>query len=161
MPKTIVDFTTREYQMVKTKSYLKNNKLCFLFQNSTEKAFNWLTKEQTLDRLNLNYYKVNTLSAYKVFNISKHRLKSLLITGTTTFLKQKLPCSNFIKFNFERVADMFVLIAVKVNNVVVSIEQFKNLFIFYYQLIVVVLYNCFIASIKSLTNKKYFRNSVS
>lgn len=134
--------------MTKTKSYLKNNKLCFLFQNSTEKASNWLTKEQIIHRLNLKYYKVNILAAHKILFVSKHRLKGLLISGTTTFLKQKSTCSSFNRFTFNKLADMFILIAVKVNNTIVSIDQFKNLHVFYYQIMILVLYNVFVASIK-------------
>jgi hypothetical protein len=155
-----MDFTTRDYQMAKTKSYLKNDKLCFFFQNSTEKAYNWLTTEQIVNNLNLKYYKVNTLSAQKIFIVSKHKLKSFLIKSTITFLKQKSLYSTYNKFTFNQIITTFSLIAVKINNIIVSIDQFKNLHIFYYQILVFVLYSCFIANIKSVNPVKYYRNSV-
>ena len=155
-----MDFTTRDYQMAKTKSYLQNDKLCFFFQNSTEKAFNWLTTEQIVDNLNLKYYKVNTLSAQKTFFVSKHKLKSFLIKSTTTFLKQKTPCFSFTKFPFDRITTTFSLIAVKVNNIIVSIDQFKNLHIFYYQILILIIYSCFLTNIKLVNPIKYCRNSV-
>lgn len=155
-----MDFTTRDYQMAKTKSYLKNDKLCFFFQNSTEKAYNWLTTEQIVENLNLKYYKVNTLSAQKIFVDSKHKLKSFLIKSTTTFFKQKSPCSSFNKFTFDRITATFSLIAIKVNNIILSIEQFKNLHVFYYQIAILIIYSCFIANIKLVNPVKYYRNSV-
>jgi hypothetical protein len=155
-----MDFTTRDYQMAKTKSYLKNDKLCFFFQNSTEKADNWLTTEQIVNNLNLKYYKVNTLSAQKTLSVSKHKLKSFLIKSTTTFLKQKSLYSNLNKFTFNQIKTTFIFLAVKVNNIIVSIDQFKNLHIFYYQILLFILYSCFIVNIKSVNPVKYYRNSV-
>jgi hypothetical protein len=149
-----VEFTNRDYQMIKTKNLLTHNKICFFFQNSTEKAYTWLTTEQTVNELNFKYYKVNTLAGRRVFSNSKHRLKKLLISGTTAIVKQHNVYLNYTKFTNEKIADTFILIAIKINNTIVSTEQFKSLNICYYTLMMLTIYNYLIANIKATSHFK-------
>jgi hypothetical protein len=143
-----MDFTKREYQMIKTKNSLVTNKICFFFQNSTERSANWLTTEQTVNVRNFKYYKLNTLAARKVFIKSRHECKTPLIVSTSAIVKQQNPLLRYRRFTDERLAGAFVLTAIKVNNNIATTEEFKNLNIFYYQIAMMTLYNYMLTSIK-------------
>jgi hypothetical protein len=148
-----MDLTTREFQMTKTKKYLKYYKISFFFQNSTEKASDWISTEQKVVSLNLNYYKFNALSAQKILKSSKHRLKRSLISITTSVLTQTQAFTNFNKFQFDKISTAFLLLAVKINNCIYSTEQFKNLFVFTLRVTQLALYTSLLANFK--TNKRF------
>jgi hypothetical protein len=145
----IVDLTTRDYQIARIKQFLIENKLCFFFQNSTEKAFDWLITEQIVDNEDLQYFKMNTLSAKRALNKSKHKLKDLLITTTTSLLKQKAKFLRFSKLTFNKIMTVFVFIAIKTNSSIYSSEQFKSLWVFYYQVTQLNVYNFILSNIKT------------
>jgi hypothetical protein len=144
-----MDLTTREFQMTKTKKYLKYYKISFFFQNSTEKASNWISTEQKVVSLNLNYYKFNALSAQKTLKSSKHRLKSPLISITTAILTQTQSFTAFNKFQFDKISKAFLLLALKINNCIYSTEQFKNLFVFTQRITQLAMYKSVLANIKT------------
>lgn len=134
--------------MKKTKDSLVNDKICFFFQNSTERSANWLTTEQTVNQRNFKYYKLNTLAAKKVFRKSKHELRTELIASTSAIVKQQNSFLPYGKFTDDRLAGAFVLTAIKVNNNIVSTEEFKRISIFYYQIAMLSLYNFMLTNVK-------------
>jgi hypothetical protein len=144
-----MDLTTREYQMAKTKSYLKKNEICFFFQNRTGKASDWLLTEQKVASLNLNYYRLNTRSAQKVLKSSKHRFKEPLISSTTSVLTQTKLAIHFHKFAFNKISMAFLFLAIKVNNCIYSTGQLKSLFVFHYRFKQLAMYNFLLANIKN------------
>jgi hypothetical protein len=144
-----MDFTIREYQMFQTKSCFKTNKVCFFFQNSTERAPDWISTEQGVNSLSLSYYKFNVRAAQKVLKTSVHRLTKNIVSSTTAALFQKKNNTSFKKPSFEKIATAFLLLAVKLNSTVYSVRQFKELSIFYYRFLLLKIYNFTLASIKS------------
>jgi hypothetical protein len=150
----IVDLTTREYQMARIKQYLIDENLCFFFQNSTEKASDWLISEQTVNSEGLQYFKFNSLSAKKAFRSSKHKLKNWLISTTTSFLRRKDKFLRFSKITFGKLIAAFIFIAIKINNIFYSSEQFKSLWVFYYQSIKALIYTFILSSLKI---EKFFK----
>jgi hypothetical protein len=147
-----MDFTAREYQMYKTKHSLKAHKICFFSQNITERAPDWIATEQKVDSLDFNYYKMNTRAAHKVIRGSKHLLKSSLIACTTALLFRKRNFKTYKKVSFDRIATEFVLLAVKVNNIIYSTKQLKNLLIFYYRIMLLGVHKLILANIKKRSN---------
>jgi hypothetical protein len=144
-----VDFTLKEYQMFQTKSCFKVNKVCFFFQNSTERASDWISTEQGMSSLSLSYYKFNVRAAQKVLKASIHRLTNNIISSTTAVLFQKKKITSFKKLSFKKIAPVFLLLAIKLNSNIYSVMQFKELSIFYYRFLLLKLYKFTLVNIKA------------
>lgn len=153
-------FEFRNYQLSRTKQYLKNKFL--LFSNgANQNSQNWLTVEQGLSSSKLKYYKIYNKIALKVLNHSIYKNIQQLVQGTFFFLqlnKNKTAFLNKKKLfkNLETI--FFKLVSIKLNNKIYSIAQIKNIKSFKYKNNIALLYQFFLVNLKSqyvmLYNKK-------
>jgi hypothetical protein len=122
-----MEFNSKDYKIVKTKSYLKKTPLFFFLNTINHDSNDWVISEQNLKNLNLNYYKVfNKLTN----NILKNSIynNTQIVNGITFFIKpsknsKTLP-KQVIVDNFEIL--LFTLLAIKLNNKIYTITHFKN-----------------------------------
>ena len=119
-------FKLKAYKVFKTKYYLKQKKLFFLYAATSLNVKNWLTVEQTLKKSNLNYYRLSNTLAIKTMKASiytnyKQLINSLTIlvnTGSKTALELK---------KLINLKNILTLLSIKLNNKIYSISQLKNL----------------------------------
>lgn len=128
-------FSSKEYHIKKTKSYIKKN-LFFFFNGVNKKSNDWIHAEQELQKLSFSYYKILNKISKKTLNKSIYINVSSLINSVTFILqpekieKKEITKQVLIK-SFEPLA--FILLAVKFNNKIYSTNQLSNIFSFKYE----------------------------
>lgn len=142
-------FNFKEYQREKTKQYLKNNNFILLSVNANQKSQNWITLEQGLYKLKLNYYKIYNKTTKKVIKNSTHKNIANMISTTFFFLKPKnnkilIKTDIFNLLNFIS----FTLLGIKLNKNIYSTLQSKNIISFHYKKNASILYQCIITNLK-------------
>ena len=142
-------FNFKEYQRQKIKQYLKNNNFILLSVNANQKSKNWITIEQGLCKLKLNYYKIYNKTTKKVIKNSTHKNIANIISTTFFFLKPK---NNkiLIKTDIFNMLDFisFTLLGIKLNKNVYSTLQSKNIISFHYKKNASILCQCIITNLK-------------
>lgn len=142
-------FNFKEYQKQKTKERLKKNNFILLSVNANQKSKNWVTIEQGLCKLKLNYFKIYNKITKKVINNSIHKNIRNIISTTFFFLKPK---NNkiLIKTDIFYLLDFisFTLLAIKLNKNIYSALQLKNIISFHYKKNASILYQCIITNLK-------------
>lgn len=121
-------FNAKIYRATKTKNYIKNSSLFFLFNGVNRKSNDWIIAEQELKKINYNYYKLFNKTVIKTTQISIYRKIETTINGITFFIKpnSKLVNKNILLTSFEPL--LFTLLAVKLNNKIYSVKQLKNIY---------------------------------
>ena len=119
----------KDYETLKIKTYLKNEKLIFFFNGVNRNSKKILNAEQNLKALGYCSYKVLNKITLKTLNNSVHLNTKPLFNGLNFFIKPfkksyKLKKSIFQK-DFEPL--FFSVIAIKINNKVYSKTQIKSL----------------------------------
>jgi hypothetical protein len=118
-------FTSKNYKIIKTKSYLKTNNLFFIFSGINQNSSNWIKTEQELKKINFNYYKIFNKTSTKIFKNSIYKNIAHTINSITFFIKPTLN-NKLIKkkvlFNMET----FFFLAFKMNNKIYSSNQLKH-----------------------------------
>ena len=149
-------FTSKDYKILKVKTYLKTNTLFFFFSGINQNSSNWIKTEQELKNINLNYYKVFNKTSTKTFKNSIYKNTEPTITSNTFFIK---PTTNKKLLTKKRLLNIetFVFLAIKINNKVYSLNQLKYINSFKYYENILLLYQFGITNIKSnLVNKVFF-----
>jgi len=95
---------------LKIKNIFKKYKLVFIFNSVNKK--NWLTIEQILKNLKLNYYKVQKSVFCNVFKNSTYDNCNLLLKGITVFIQSK---TNILIENMVKIKKYLSLIGIKLN----------------------------------------------
>ena len=123
-----MDFNLKNYQIFKLKKYFKKNEFLLLFHSSKLNSVKWLTVEQTLKKLKLNYYKPLNGTSLKTFKESIYKNFSPIVAGFILFVKAqyKTTCHNLPEI-LKNVKPSFILISVKLNNKVYSSAQLKGM----------------------------------
>lgn len=139
----------KNYQILKTKQYLKENNLIFFSIGANQSAQNWIATEQGLHKLKLNYHKIYNNIAIKVTKKSIYKNSLSMINSTFFFIK---PSGNQllnkrILFNGLN-SVLFNLLAVKLNKKVYSISQIKNMSSFNYKTNMSVMYQFLVTNLK-------------
>ena len=122
--------TTKEYKILKTKKYLKNNENFFLFNGSSQSSYDWITTEQEIKNIAFDYYRIFNRTSYNCVNNSTYKNLTLTISGITFFLKQKKSSKTLNKHmlltNFKTF--LFDMLAVKFNNKLYSLKQLEIIY---------------------------------
>jgi len=153
-----MDFNSKTYQIAKLKKYFKQESLFFLFNSTKLNSMRWTSTEQTLKKLNLNYYKFLNKTTIKTLKSSIYRNASSNIAGFVIFINV---AHRHLELNLSSVLKVlkpsFTLISLKLNNKVYSTAQIKGLTELSYNKSVFNLYRVLDKQLKTtyiLTNKK-------
>lgn len=144
----------KNYQISKTKNYLKKNNFLLFSINANQNSQNWLKIEQELNKLNLSYYKTYNNSAKKIIKNSIYKNSIHLINSTFFFLKPKK--KNDIAINLINLI-FFTILAIKLNKTLYLISQSKKINSFNYKKNVSITYQFLVTNLKIcniVTNKK-------
>jgi hypothetical protein len=114
----------KNYQISKTKNYLKKNNFLLFSINANQNSQNWLKIEQGLHKLNLSYYKTYNNSAKKIIKNSIYKNSIHLINSTFFFLKPIK--KNDIAINLIN-SIFFTVLAIKLNKTLHLISQLKKI----------------------------------
>ena len=145
----------RNYQKVKTKTILKKNNFLLLATGTNQSSSNWITLEQNLYKLNLDYTKIyNTITA-KILNDSIARKLKNTINSTFFVLKPKNTIK-VIKSNLlnELNINKFTIITIYLNKKLYVSSQLTKLNSFHLKKNVAILYQFLSTSLKSTTQFK-------
>lgn len=124
-----MQFSSKDYKILKTKNYLKENYLFFFFNSIHRNSNDGIIIEQNLKKFNLNYYKIFNKTSKTTINNSIYKNSNELINSMTIFIKPishslELKKSNLLSC-FEPL--MFNMLAVKLNNKIYSTSQLKEI----------------------------------
>ena len=145
----------RNYQKVKTKTILKKNNFLLLATGTNQSSSNWITLEQNLYKLNLDYTKIyNTITA-KILNDSIARKLKNTINSTFFVLKPK-NTTKIIKSNLlnEININKFTIITIYLNKKLYVSSQLTKLNSFHLKKNFAILYQFLSTSLKSTTQFK-------
>ena len=122
-----MDFNLKDYQIFKLKKYFKKNGFFFLFHSAKLSLNQWITVEQELKKLKLNYYKTLNGTTLKTFEKSIYKNSSPVITNFVILIDSKFKTT---EFDLERLTKdlkpSFSLISLKLNNKIYSSAQLKG-----------------------------------
>lgn len=124
-----MQFSSKDYKILKTKNYLKENSLFFFFNSIHRNSNDGIIIEQNLKKFNLNYYKIFNKTSRTTINNSIYKNSNELINSMTVFIKPishslELKKSNLLSC-FEPL--MFNMLAIKLNNKIYSTSQLKEI----------------------------------
>lgn len=123
-----MDFNLKNYQIFKLKKYFKKNDFFLLFHSSKSDLTKWISIEQILKSLKLNYYKPLNGTTLKIFKTSIYRNFSSLIGGFVLFVSLNYKTSEYnLQEITKNLKPSFVLISVKLNNTIYPLSQLKGL----------------------------------
>lgn len=144
-------FNLKTYQISKTKQYLKKNNFLLFSVGANQDSQNWVTIEQGLHKLKLNYYKIYNNTTRKIIANSIYSNFISTVNSTFFFLKPQQNSKVFTKnttislFN----SILFTVLAIKLNRKIYAIAQSKNINSFDYKKNISVMYQFLI------TNQKF------
>jgi hypothetical protein len=122
-------FTTKEYKITKTKSYIQTSNLFFFFNGINRNSNDWIIIEQKLKNINFEYYKIFNKTSKKTLENSIYKNVIPTINSITFLIKLRSNTKELSKQillnNFEPL--LFTLLAVKLNNKIYSTTQLKAL----------------------------------
>lgn len=153
-----MQFTSKEYKILKTKNYMKENNLFFFFNSVNRNSSDGIVIEQSFKKLNFNCYKIFNKTSKKLLNNSVLINSTELINSMTFFIKP-VPKINELKKStlsnsFEPL--LFNMLAIKFNDKVYSKTQLKEIFSFNYTDIKLILLQfCTVNAKLMLENKKF------
>ena len=122
-----MDFNLKDYQIFKLKKYFKNNGFFFLFHSAKLSLNQWITVEQELKKLKLNYYKTLNGTTLKTFEKSIYKNFSPIVTNFVILIDSKFKTAEFDLDRLTRdLKPSFSLISLKLNNKIYSSAQLKG-----------------------------------
>lgn len=145
-----MQFTLKDYQLLKTKQYLKKNDFLLLSIGANQKAQNWLNTEQGLYQLRLNYYKIYNNITIKIIKNSIYKNSLKIINSTFFFIKpitNKLLNKKKLLQNLNSI--QLNLLAIKLNKKIYALSQTRNLNSFNYKTNISIMYQFLITNLKS------------
>ncbi len=145
-----MQFNLKNYQLLKTKQYLKKNDFLLFSIGANQKAQNWITTEQGLYKLKLNYHKIYNNITIKIIKNSIYKNLLNLINSTFFFIiprnnkllgkKILLQGLNSIQLN---------VLAIKLNKKIYALSQSRGINSFNYKTSISVIYQFLITNLKS------------
>ena len=143
-------FNLKNYQILKTKQYLKENNFLLFSIGANQSAQNWINIEQGLHKLKLNYYKIYNNVTLKIIKKSIYKNSLSIINSTFFFLR---PFSNQLinqKNLLNSLSSVFFnILSIKLNKKIYTISQSKNITSFNYKTNVSIMYQFLIINLKS------------
>jgi len=122
-----MDFNLKDYQIFKLKKYFKNNGFFFLFHSAKLSLNQWITVEQELKKLKLNYYKTLNGTTLKTLEKSIYKNFSPIVTNFVILIDSKFKTAEFDLDRLTRdLKPSFSLISLKLNNKIYSSAQLKG-----------------------------------
>lgn len=152
-----MQFDFKHYQFDKTKQYLIKNNFFFLTIGANHNAQHWLSVEQELYKLKLNYHKIYNNTTIKLIKKSTYKNSTNLIKSTFFFISPK---KTFLPVNKNKMLRSlniikFTLLAIKLNNKMYTKLQTTNLKSFSYKNNISIMYQFLLTNLKqSYTIKK-------
>jgi len=121
-----MEFTSKNYKIIKTKDYIKKNNLFFFFGGVNRNSNDWILVEQGLKSINFNYYKIFNRTAKKTLNNTIYKTIKPAINGITFLIKPKAKqlSKQVLISSFEPL--LFNMLAIKLNNKIYQTTQLKN-----------------------------------
>lgn len=124
-----MQFSSKDYKILKTKNYLKENNLFFFFNSIHRNSNDGIIIEQNLKKFNLNYYKIFNKTSKTTINSSIYKNSNELINSMTVFIK---PISHSIELKKSNLLScfeplLFNMLAIKLNNKIYSTSQLKGI----------------------------------
>ena len=149
-----MQFSSKDYKILKTKNYLKENSLFFFFNSIHRNSSDGIIIEQNLKKFNLNYYKIFNKTSKTTINNSIYKNSNELINSMTIFIKPISPLelkkSNLLSC-FEPL--MFNMLAIKLNNKIYSTSQIKEINTFNYKDTKLLLFQFSLTNLKLILKK--------
>ena len=121
-----MEFTSKNYKIIKTKDYIKKNNLFFFFGGVNRNSNDWILVEQGLKSINFDYYKIFNRTAKKTLNNTIYKTIKPAINGITFLIKPKAKqlSKQVLITSFEPL--LFNMLAIKLNNKIYQTTQLKN-----------------------------------
>jgi hypothetical protein len=121
-----MEFTSKNYKIIKTKNYIKKNNLFFFFGGVNRNSNDWILVEQDLKNIHFNYYKIFNRTTKKTLSNSIYKIIKPAINGITFLIKPKTKqmSKQVLMASFEPL--LFNMLAIKLNNKIYQITQLKN-----------------------------------
>ena len=139
-----MDYSLKEYQILKTKKYFKNNNFFFIYHSSKVNSKEWIQIEQKFKKLKLKCYKILNGTAYRIMNNSIYKNYTKMISGLIVFVKTDFKSTEIdIKDLEKELKSLFVLISVKLNNNIYLTSQILKIKTFSYKQNIFNLYKTF------------------
>ena len=124
----------RTYQKNKTKFMIKKNSFLLLTIGANQNSLTWITLEQNLYKLNLNYTKIyNNITTKILLNSKAKRLKNTI--NSTFFFLTHNNTTKIIKSNLlnEINLNKFNVISIYLNKELYTISQLKKINSFHHK----------------------------
>ena len=140
----------KNYQISKTKNYLKKNNFVLLSISANQNSKNWLKIEQELHKLGLSYYKTYNNTTKKIIKNSIYKNSIHIVNSTFFILKPKTTNKVLTKSNIINMVNsiFFTAVAIKVNKKLYSTSQSKNINSFNYKKNMSIMYQFLLTSLK-------------
>lgn len=145
-----MQFNSKNYQIYKTKKYLKENNFLFFSVGANQKFKNLLDLDQNLCKLNLNYYKIYNNITTKVLKNSAYQNISKTLNSTMFFIKPLVNDKLLTKNSLASILNptFFTLLKVKLHKKIYLITQLKNLKSFNYIKNISIMYQFLVMNLK-------------
>jgi hypothetical protein len=140
----------KNYQLLKTKQYIKENNFIFFSIGANQNAQNWISTEQGLHKLKLNYHKIYNNITIKIVKNSIYKNSLNMLNSTFFFIK---PFSSRL-LNKKNILHglnslLFNVLSIKLNKKIYAISQSKNMNSFNYKANMSIMYQFLITNLKS------------
>lgn len=143
-----MQLSQKDYKILKAKAYLKSDFFAFyngVHQNSSD----WSKIEQGVKKRKLSYHKVFNRTTKTLLDKSIYRTNHYLLGGLTFFLKSNDITNMKSLYHLE----VFKLLAIKINNNILSFDQIKLIHSPNYRSNALLLYQFNITNIKGYLKK--------
>lgn len=145
-----MQFNLKNYQIIKTKQYLKKNNFLLFSIGANQNAQNWINTEQKLYKLKLNYHKLYNNVTLKIIKNSIYKNLFYMINSTFFFIK---PSNNRLVNKKKLLTGLnsilFNVLSMKLNKKIYTIPQSKNMNSLSYKKNVSIIYQFLITNLKS------------
>ena len=116
---------TKEYQKIKTKEYLKKNRLFFFLNGVNRNSNGWRKTEQSLAAIGFMFFKsFNRITKKELKNSTFKNLKEI-VNGPTFLIKPKAQLFRDVLLS-KFCPLLFILLAIKVNNKIYPLAALKK-----------------------------------
>ncbi len=145
----------RSYQKTKIKSIMKKNNFVLFTIGANQNASSWITLEQNLHKLDLDYIKIYNNITTKLLQDSIAKKLKNVVDSTFFFLKHKNTVK-IIKSNLitEINTSKFNLVTIYLNKKLYAVSQLKKMNSFHYKKNIAIMYQFLGTTLKSSSQFK-------
>ena len=144
-------FSPKDYKILKTKNFIKENCLFILFNGINPSTSNWTRTEQELQKIKFNCYKIFNRTSKKIIRVSTYKVIEPAINGVTFLIKPLETNNELSKHLFTNTFGplLFTMLVVKLNNKAYTTRQLKHASTLDYKQMKLTLYQYGLTNIKS------------